>query len=68
MVQFEVGKTYRMRSLCDYNAIWEYTIVSRTAKMVTLNNGKKFRVSVYDNAERISPLGTYSMCPILKAA
>lgn len=56
-----------MRSIGDYDCIWEYTIIARTDKTVTLNNGSKFRIFIHDGIEKIRPLGKYSMCPILSA-
>jgi hypothetical protein len=66
--QFQVGKTYYTRSICDSDCVWGHSIKSRTAKMVTLGNGKRFRVAIWDGVEVIKPLGTYSMCPVLRAA
>lgn len=75
MKQFEVGKTYSMRSVCDSNCIWSYEVVARTACTVTLKDEdgeiKKCRVSkkasAYANAETVLPEGSYSMCPMLRA-
>jgi hypothetical protein len=65
--QFVVGKTYYTRSICDHDCVWGHSIKSRTAKMVTLGNGKRFRIGVHDGVEFIRPQGNYSMCPILRA-
>ena len=76
MKQFQVGKVYQCRSICDYNCIWSYTVIERTAATVTLrdnHSGKvqKNRISVsiskYFDAETVYPLGRYSMCPSLTA-
>lgn len=67
MKQFEVGKTYYTRSMCDNDCVWGHSIKSRTAKTVTLGNGKKFRVKVWNDVEYIMPLGSYSMAPRLTA-
>lgn len=66
--QFVVGKTYYTRSICDNDCVWGHSIRSRTAKMVTLGNGKRFRIAVWDGVETIKPQGSYSMCPVLRAA
>lgn len=67
--KFEVGRTYYTRSVCDHNCIISVTIASRTAKMVTTTEGKRFRTnSDYDGNEMIKPWGTFSMCPVLSAA
>jgi len=71
MIKFETGKTYRMRSICDYNCIWDLKIISRTAKTVTLkieNEVKRFRVKEHDGAEFVMPLGSFSMSPALSAS
>lgn len=75
MKQFEVGKTYSMRSVCNSNCIWSYEVIARTACTVTLKNEdgeiKKCRISKkaseYANAETVLPEGNYSMCPMLRA-
>jgi hypothetical protein len=65
--QFVVGKTYYTRSICDHDCVWGHSIKSRTAKFVTLGNGKRFKVSLWNGVETIKPQGSYSMCPILRA-
>ena len=81
MEKFEVGKRYEMRSACDQNCVWRYKVSGRSEKTITLqkidNNGKVSPVKVhyrinkrdteYFGAEAVRPLGTYSMCPILRA-
>lgn len=74
MKKFEIGKTYSMRSACDHNCIWTYTVTNRTAQTVTISDGKEVKkcriskkISEYRNAETIYPLGQYSMCPSLTA-
>ena len=73
MRKFEVGKTYTTRSACDWDCIFSYRIVGRTAKTVTVEraNGDLVRRSVspsWDNAAEICfPTGKYSMAPIITA-
>lgn len=74
MKTFEIGKTYSTRSVCDHNCIFSYTVIARTAKTITITDGretKKCRIikalSEYRKAESIYPLGQYSMCPIISA-
>jgi len=73
MTQFEVGKTYSTRSICDHNCIIRVHVISRTAKTITaIEEGKQpktFRpyVSEHYNAEVIRPWGSYSMSPIVSA-
>lgn len=72
MKQFEVGSTYSCRSICDYDCIFSFMVVSRSAKTVTIrgvNNARDARrkVRVVDGVEHIDPLGRYSMSPVLTA-
>ena len=74
MREFEVGKEYKMRSICNHDCIWSYTVISRTAQTITVTDGKKTlklrvikKLSEYRGAESVYPLGQYSMCPILSA-
>jgi hypothetical protein len=74
MKTFEIGQTYTMRSICNHDACWIYTVTARTAQTVTITDGKegkRCRISKlhsqYRNAETIFPLGQYSMCPSLCA-
>ena len=68
--QFQIGRTYFDRSACDYDCIFSFTILARTAKTVTIeNHGKipKRGLTVYDGVEQFKPFGTYSMCAIVRA-
>ena len=74
MRAFEVGKEYRMTSICDHNCVWTYTVTARTAQTITLSDGKKVqkcRINKKSSesfpAETIYPLGRYSMAPSLTA-
>jgi len=72
MKTFEIGNTYFMRSPCDHECIWTYTVVRRTAKSVWLSedgrgNVRRAAVKAYDDAEEAAPLGNYSMSPRLSA-
>ena len=75
MKQFETGKTYRMRSICDHECVWEFKVKARTAQMITLadEKGKELKcrickqVSEWNKAETVYPLGRYSMAPSLTA-
>lgn len=74
MKKFEIGSIYSMRSICDHNCIWSYTVVARTAQTITITDGKKTQKcriskkhSEYHNAETVYPLGQYSMAPSLTA-
>lgn len=70
MTSFEVGKTYQARSICDYDCIYSFTILARTAKTVTVEvHGKTVRrgLSVWDGVEQFSPFGKYSMSATIYA-
>lgn len=74
MKKFEIGTTYSMRSACDHDCMWTYTVTARTAQTITLTDGKatqKCRISKiaseFRGAETIYPLGQYSMAPSLSA-
>lgn len=74
MKKFEIGNTYSMRSACDHECVWTYTVTERTAQTITISDGKVSKkcriskdVSEYRNAETVYPLGKYSMCPMLSA-
>lgn len=66
-MQFEPGKTYSTRSLCDHDCIISLTVESRTARTIRTVAGKTLRVSSYDGAEMVRPWGHYSMSPIIDA-
>ena len=68
--KFQVGSTYATRSICDYDCIYRFTILSRTAKTVTVDvHGKTVRrgLNVWNDVEQFKPFGTYSMCAIISA-
>lgn len=71
---FEVGKQYQARSAGDYDCVWTFTVVARTAKFITITeaNGVIRRVGVLTGerfgAEWARPLGTYSLCPVINAS
>lgn len=74
MKKFEIGKTYSMRSACDHDCVWTYTVTDRTEATITITDGKatkKCRIvknlSEWRGAETVRPLGSYSMCPLLSA-
>lgn len=74
MKKFEVGKEYSMKSICNSDCVWTYTVIARTAKTITITDGKQIqkcrvsqKASEYRNAETIYPLGQYSMAPSLTA-
>lgn len=68
---FEVGALYSCRSACDYDCVFTYEVVKRTAQRVTLRDShgrvKTRKVHEYEGEETCYPEGTYSMCPVIRA-
>lgn len=68
---FQIGSTYSATSACDHTCVWNFKVVKRTAKFVTLreNSGETMRVGVreHDGEEWASPFGSYSMAPVIRA-
>ena len=72
MKKFKKGQKYYMLSICDRNARWDFQVINRTAKMVTLKNLVsneiiKKKINILDGHEFCYPIGRYSMAPVLKA-
>jgi hypothetical protein len=74
MKEFEINKTYRVRSVCDYDCFWDYKVISRTAKTITIIDISRElqppmikRIYVFNDTETVKPDGSYSMAPILRA-
>ena len=73
MISFIPGRVYTVRSTCDHECIFRFTVLNRTAKFLSIEDtfGKVKRVGVsidFDGTSEIChPLGRYSMSPILKA-
>lgn len=72
VAQFEVGKTYYTRSICNHDCIFSIKVLKRTAKtVVVLKDGKEKRckigLSYNEKEETITPWGIYSMCPVIGA-
>ena len=73
---FTANTAYSTRSVCDYNCVFNFFVVKRTAKTVTLSNdertdmdakGKTFRIREWEGVEQFKPFGSYSMAPIVTA-
>lgn len=72
MYRFEVGKSYRTRSIGDHDCIIDAEVIARTEKTVrvmTKHDGEKtFRIKTWDDGiETIAPWGRYSMSPTITA-
>lgn len=73
MSAFEPGNTYSTRSIVDADYTVSIEVISRTAKTIKAKSGgkvKTFRTSPCPStgAETVKPWGSYSMCPIIRAA
>lgn len=71
MKQFEAGKTYQGRFICDYDSKIILTVVSRTAHTmkakVDREPVKTLRIGEFNDTETVRPLGRYSMAPVISA-
>jgi hypothetical protein len=71
-MKFEIGNTYTTRSACDHNTIVTAEVLKRSAKFVTvktqMEDSKRCGILVIDGVETIKPWGSFSMCPIIRAA
>lgn len=71
MTKFEIGKTYTHNFAGDYQACVAWKVIKRTEKSVTIESNvfgrKTRRVKIWNNAETVMPLGSYSMAPVLFA-
>ncbi len=70
MANFEIGKTYFTRSICDNNMIFKVRITKRTEKTVTIEGYRNKRCKVHidkDGDEFIVP-ESYSMAPTFRAS
>ena len=65
--EFKLFTTYQTRSICDADCVVSIMFVKRTAKTITCESGKRFRIFIYDGMECISPWGKYSMSPTITA-
>lgn len=69
-IKFEIGKTYTTRSTCDWDTMFSWTVVKRTAKFITTDDGyeiKRTGIKVWNGVESAMPYGNYSMCPVIRA-
>lgn len=73
IVKFEVGKKYVCSSVVNSNSKYEFEVIKRTEKTITIKNddGEVIRRKVNTNQqgtiELIYPSGKYSMCLVLSA-
>ncbi len=72
MTKFETGRKYSCTSICDSECVWIYTVVKRTPKSIWIKDDEgnvvRKKVKVFMEDETVSPKGTYSMSPMLRAS
>jgi hypothetical protein len=77
MKRFEVGETYEARSISNYDCIWRFKVVKRTAKTMRIVDATRTSAEVvtrriqqcgYHDSEISFPLGNYSMAPMIVAS
>ena len=68
---FVAGQELAVRSLGDWDCVFRFVVVKRSAKFVTLlYHGLEHKVAIRtwsDGVEYCYPLGTYSMAPALRS-
>jgi len=70
MTKFEAGKRYNLTFIGDSELHVCYEVTKRTDKTVTITDGtetKTCRPYIYEGVEKVKPMGSYSMAPILSA-
>jgi len=71
ITRFETNRIYMKRSTCDYNCVFAFRVIKRTAKRITIEDahGKIVTkgVSIYNGAESCYPNGNYSMAVVINA-
>ena len=71
MKNFEIGKTYETRSICDSGCIFSIEVIKRTAKTLTFReNGERVRrskIHTDNEGEWVRP-DNYSMSAVYRAS
>jgi hypothetical protein len=68
--KFQIGQELSARSLCDYDCVFRFTVVKRTAKTVSVtyfNQIKTVKIRLNGEGEYCYPLGTHSMAVSVSA-
>jgi hypothetical protein len=72
ITSFKIGDTYECRAYSNYDMVYQFTVVSRTAKFVTFRDrfGETRRVGVWESngVEWASPYGKYANSATISAA
>lgn len=73
ILKFEVGKKYVCSSVINSNSRYEFEVIKRTEKTITIKNddgeiiSRKVNTNQQGTIELIYPSGKYSMCLVLSA-
>lgn len=70
IIRFTVGEEVAVRSMCDWDCIFRFKVIKRTAQFVTFDyygEPKRAKISVYEGREMAYPLGRYSMAVSVSA-
>lgn len=69
---FQIGQTYKTRSMCDWDCVFSFTVVARTKQFITVDDGYETkRVKVWigsEGDEWAAPYGKYSMSPCIQSS
>lgn len=71
--RFEEGAEYSARSFGDYDCVWTFLVLKRTAKFITISEASSdeiLRVGVKTDkdGEWALPFGSYSLAPVIRAS
>mgnify|MGYP003291328999 CR=1 FL=1 len=67
MTTFTINTTYRGRDVCDSSYRVHARVAKRTAKSVTLTDGKRYMIKVINDCEVIF-LGKDAYAPVIRAS
>lgn len=71
MEKFEIGKSYKTRSMCDHDCIYTMTVISRTEKSIQYrddyNEIKRKKINIDQDGEFIIT-EKWSMAPVFRAS
>lgn len=71
VTRFEVGRTYECRAMSDWDTVYSFTVVARSAKFITTTDrwGDRRRGGVWESngAEWATPHGRYANCAVIRA-
>lgn len=71
--QFKVGKSYlshipNPHISHNLDCIFQITVIKRTTRSITTNQGKFLTISVERAVEQVQPVGSYPKAPIVSSA